>query len=168
MSVFGVILARIFPHSDWIWRDKSECKKMTNRITPNTDTFYEVMVFLKSSRFVCRDNEALESLLTLFDINFILFKQNISEVKIFFFNSDADTNAKFDTEMLLPIFPNGLENMDLPTKIIFKKDEKKKMLLTPWFFCFICRSGQWRDSIKTAVLKYFTIFTGKYLCWSLF
>ena len=99
---------------------------MTNRITPNTDTFYEVMVFLKSSRFVCRDNEALESLLTLFDINFILFKQNISEVKIFFFNSDADTNAKFDTEMLLPIFPNGLENMDLPTKIIFKKDEKKR------------------------------------------
>ena len=99
---------------------------MTNRITPNTDTFYEVMVFLKSSRFVCRDNEALESLLTLFDINFILFKQNISEVKIFFFNSDADTNAKFDTEMLLPIFPNGLEKMDLPTKIIFKKDEKKR------------------------------------------
>ena len=32
MSVFGVILIRIFPHSDWI----------RSRITPNTDTFYAV------------------------------------------------------------------------------------------------------------------------------
>ena len=32
MSVFGVILERIFPHSDWI----------RTRITPNTYTFYAV------------------------------------------------------------------------------------------------------------------------------
>ena len=34
MSVFGVILIRIFPHSDWI----------RTRITPNTDTFHVVCV----------------------------------------------------------------------------------------------------------------------------
>ena len=32
MSVFGVILVRFFPHSDWI----------RTRITPNTDTFHAV------------------------------------------------------------------------------------------------------------------------------
>ena len=33
-----------FPHSDWIRRDTKylECGKMRTRITPNTDTFYEV------------------------------------------------------------------------------------------------------------------------------
>ena len=36
MSVFGVILVRIFPHS-------AEYGKMRTRITPNTDTFYEVL-----------------------------------------------------------------------------------------------------------------------------
>ena len=34
MSVFGVILVRIFPHSDWI-----------QTRTPNTDTFYKVINF---------------------------------------------------------------------------------------------------------------------------
>ena len=42
MSVFGVLLVRIFPHSDWI-RIQSECGKMRTRITPNTDTFYAVI-----------------------------------------------------------------------------------------------------------------------------
>ena len=32
VSVFGVILVRLLPHSDWIW----------TRITLNTDTFYAV------------------------------------------------------------------------------------------------------------------------------
>ena len=46
LSVLGVILVRIFPHSGWIRRDtvslliNSECGKMRTRITPNTDTFY--------------------------------------------------------------------------------------------------------------------------------
>ena len=31
-----------------------------------------------------------------------------------------------------------------------------------------CRSSQRKCSIKKAVLKYFAIFTGKHLCWSLF
>ena len=35
VSVFGVILVRIFPHSDWIRSDT----EMRIRITPNTDTF---------------------------------------------------------------------------------------------------------------------------------
>ena len=49
MSVLGVILVCIFPHSDWILRDTpylsvslsihSECGKLRTRITPNTDTF---------------------------------------------------------------------------------------------------------------------------------
>ena len=44
MSVFGVILFRIFPHSNQIRRN-TECAKMRTRKTPNTDTFYAVIVF---------------------------------------------------------------------------------------------------------------------------
>ena len=45
VSVFGVILVRIFPHSDWIRRDMEyECGKLRTRITPNTDTFHTVLV----------------------------------------------------------------------------------------------------------------------------
>ena len=40
MSVFGVVLVRIFPHSDWI----------RTRIIPNMDTFYTVLCINK--RFV--------------------------------------------------------------------------------------------------------------------
>ena len=40
VSVFGVILVRIFPHSDWI----------RNRITPNTDPFYAVWKFFHFSK----------------------------------------------------------------------------------------------------------------------
>ena len=48
VSVIGVILVRIFSHSDWIRRDtpysvsfriQSECRKIRTRITPNMDTF---------------------------------------------------------------------------------------------------------------------------------
>ena len=49
VSVFGVILVRIFPHSDWIWRDdpylsifSPNAGKKRTRITPNTSTFYAV------------------------------------------------------------------------------------------------------------------------------
>ena len=49
MSVCGVILVRIFPHSDWIQRVplriQSESGKMRTRITPNTDTFHAVYVW---------------------------------------------------------------------------------------------------------------------------
>ena len=38
VSVFGVILVRIFPHSDWTPRIQTECGKIRTRITPNTDT----------------------------------------------------------------------------------------------------------------------------------
>ena len=48
VSVFRVILVRIFPHSDWIRRDtlriQSECGKIQTIIIPNTDTFYAVRV----------------------------------------------------------------------------------------------------------------------------
>ena len=45
VSVFGVILVRIFPHSDWIRRDTEyECGKLRTRIAPNTDTFHTVLV----------------------------------------------------------------------------------------------------------------------------
>ena len=49
LSVFRVILVRIFPHWDRIRRDtsiQSECGKTWTRITPNTDTFYAVCFFL--------------------------------------------------------------------------------------------------------------------------
>ena len=47
MSVFGVVLVRIFSHLDWIWRDtESECGKIRTRITPNIDTFHAVIIKL--------------------------------------------------------------------------------------------------------------------------
>ena len=47
VSVFGVILVRVFPHSNWVslriqsksFRIKSECGKIQTRITPNTGNF---------------------------------------------------------------------------------------------------------------------------------
>ena len=43
VSVTGVLLVRIFPHSDWIQRDtvniQSECLKIWTRKNPNTGTF---------------------------------------------------------------------------------------------------------------------------------
>ena len=42
VSVFGVILVRIFLHSDW-----KKYEKIRTRITPNTDTFYAVWTFIK-------------------------------------------------------------------------------------------------------------------------
>ena len=55
MSVFGVILVRIFPHADGIRRDterysvslriQSKCGKIRTRIIPNMDTFYAVNVY---------------------------------------------------------------------------------------------------------------------------
>ena len=45
VSVFGVILVRIFPHLGLIRIDtlyQSECGKIWTRITPNTNTFYTV------------------------------------------------------------------------------------------------------------------------------
>ena len=48
MSIFGVILVRIFPHSNSVYlRIQSECRKMETRITPNTDTFFAMRVTLK-------------------------------------------------------------------------------------------------------------------------
>ena len=52
VSVFGVILVRVFPHSKWVslriqsksFRIKSECGKIRTRITPNTGNFYAVKV----------------------------------------------------------------------------------------------------------------------------
>ena len=50
VSVFGVILVRIFPHSDLMRRDtpyvsvfSPKCEKIRTRITPNADTFYAVL-----------------------------------------------------------------------------------------------------------------------------
>ena len=53
VSKYGVLLVRIFPHSDWIRRDTEYLSvfspnagkrgKNRNRIIPNTDTFYAVL-----------------------------------------------------------------------------------------------------------------------------
>ena len=50
----GPHFSRIFPHSEWIRRDTAylsvfspnagKCRKMRTRITPNTDSFYAVML----------------------------------------------------------------------------------------------------------------------------
>ena len=63
MSVFRVILARIFPHSNWIRRDteylpvsvslriQSKCEKMRTRITSNTDTFHALSTFKRQKNY---------------------------------------------------------------------------------------------------------------------
>ena len=67
VSVFGVILVRIFPHSDRMrkirtsglnserystyLRIQSECGKIRTRITPNRDTFYAVLDFWQGSEY---------------------------------------------------------------------------------------------------------------------
>ena len=63
MSVFRVILARIFPHSNWIRRDteylpvsvslriQSKCGKMRTRITSNTDTFHALSTFKRQKNY---------------------------------------------------------------------------------------------------------------------
>ena len=51
VSVFGVILVRIFPHSDSTsLHIQSKCGKSRTRITPNADTFYVVKVILSNQR----------------------------------------------------------------------------------------------------------------------
>ena len=50
VSIFGVILVRIFSHSDWCGvslRIQSKCGKMRTRVTLNTDTFYVVLMWFK-------------------------------------------------------------------------------------------------------------------------
>ena len=51
MSAFGVFLVRIFKHLDWIHRDTEYLSvfspnwgKIRARKTPNTDTFYSIMI----------------------------------------------------------------------------------------------------------------------------
>ena len=52
MFVFGVILVRIFPHSDWIsLRVQSECRKMRTRIIPNTDAFHAAHNIMFDAKF---------------------------------------------------------------------------------------------------------------------
>ena len=51
VSIFEVILFRIFPHLDWYFislRIQSECGKIRTRITPNTASFYTVFDIQKS------------------------------------------------------------------------------------------------------------------------
>ena len=70
MSVFGVILVRIFQHSDWIRRDtvslhiQSECGKIWTRITPNTVTFYAV-TYVDFCIFLCRTLNNFHNLLVV-------------------------------------------------------------------------------------------------------
>ena len=56
MSVFGVILVCIIPHLDWILslRIQSRCGKIRTRITPNTGTFYAVILKIESSKVAQR------------------------------------------------------------------------------------------------------------------
>ena len=55
VSVFGVFLVRIFPHSDWIrrygvsFRIQSEWGKIRTRKTPNTDTFHAVLALVSAT-----------------------------------------------------------------------------------------------------------------------
>ena len=68
-SYSGLHFSRIFPHSDWIWRDRKylslfspKAGKMPTRITPNLDTFYAVNVAL----FITSIQRSFLQLLILF------------------------------------------------------------------------------------------------------
>ena len=51
VSVFGVILVRIFPHSDSAsLHIQSKCGKIRTRITPNADTFLRSEIILSNQR----------------------------------------------------------------------------------------------------------------------
>ena len=66
--VFGVILVQIFPAFPRIRTDVSvfspnlpvvspnaeKCKKLRTRITPNTDTFYEVKIYTSLKNAICK------------------------------------------------------------------------------------------------------------------
>ena len=64
VSIFGVILVRMFPHLDWIRRDAEylsvfspKCGKIRTRITPNMDTFYSVTLSIKKYIKLSQSNQ---------------------------------------------------------------------------------------------------------------
>ena len=73
VSIFGVFLARIFPHSDRMRRDKEKCGKMRTRKTPNTDTFHKVNInhFHKNWKKTTNDHNILTIIQYSLKINFI-------------------------------------------------------------------------------------------------
>ena len=82
VSVFGVILVRIFPHSDWIRRYsvslliQSRCERIRNKITPNTNTFYTVSTTLGNIKMrLCYPETHCKGQYT-YDVheNFLIFK----------------------------------------------------------------------------------------------
>ena len=82
MSVFGVFLVRIFPHSGWIRRfTQSECGKIRTRKTPNTDTFYAVFnsnpFHAKCLNFILPGNLRKPEMVILGDIERKNFIKNV-------------------------------------------------------------------------------------------
>ena len=71
MCVFGVILVRIFLHSDWI----------QTRITPNTNTFYAVLInycYIEKSHFNVTNNWSTVKLLNSGHLRFL---KNLAVIK---------------------------------------------------------------------------------------
>ena len=84
VSVFGVILVRIFPHSDWIRRDteyfsiQSKWGKMQTRITPNTNTFYAVPGEKMFSSFASAETNVLILVLIFWPYFWVICQQKIN------------------------------------------------------------------------------------------
>ena len=73
MSVFGVFRVRIFSHLNWrqdfvSLRIQSKCSKMLTRKTPNTDTFYAVILIWN----ILDINKNIEVFLLIYKSNVLL------------------------------------------------------------------------------------------------
>ena len=73
MSVFGVILIRIFLHSNWIslylfvsLRIQSECGKIRTRITQNTSTFHAVSLIKRKKKILRNTNVVALDVVNIF------------------------------------------------------------------------------------------------------
>ena len=114
MSVFGVILVRIFLHSDWIFRIQSKCGKIQTRITTNRDTFNAVTL-IEIIEFQAKFEHAMVSYIHHSKLPFINFKDDTN--KIFFrFHS-----KKYSFEFTFYIRKKSLNN---------KKNKSKELLYT--------------------------------------
>ena len=109
VSVFGVILVRIFPHSDWI---QFEYGKIWMRITPNTNTFYAVNLYVRTNQCHC--------------------KSHVICIKFFNFSKNRQFHSKWFTNECTRF--NCENSLDLNTLSFWKfKENKSLQVLEPHF-----------------------------------
>ena len=123
MSVFGVILVRIFPHSDWISRYfvslciEFKCGKIQARTTPNTDTFHAVVwnmlytksIYIHSSHICCQTlsytiNVFSNSLNQFSFFKFFTTAMNLYQTAISYNHMENISNLETDFDIFIKFF----------------------------------------------------------------